>query len=99
MYVLVAERPTALSRVGQPLPIPGGFPASMVWVDPEDLADDAAVEPLYHRSAIPRGLRVFGPFETYEEGELAAAALAAEGDYWVIPLDSVTTEEQEQPEQ
>ncbi|HEY6061042.1 MAG TPA: hypothetical protein VIV10_10685 [Gemmatimonadales bacterium] len=75
---------------------PCAYPASMVWVDPEEVESEAEDGERGRDSGIrQRGMRVFGPFETYEEGEHAATMLAADGDYRVIPVDPVATAELE----
>lgn len=91
MFVLVTDVSTA--RLAPNLPrSPCAYPASMVWIDPEELESEPADdEPSRDLRIRHLGMRVFGPFETYEEGELAAAMLAADGDYRVIPLDPVAT--------
>lgn len=94
MFVLVTD----VSRPSPDLPrSPSAYPASMVWVDPEELESETVDDERSHDLGIPHlGMRVFGPFETYEEGELAAVMLAADCDYWVIPVDPVATAERQQ---
>lgn len=95
MFVLVTDVST--SRLAPDLlRSPCAYPASMVWVDSEEPESEPADDERSRDSGNrQRGMRVFGPFETYEEGELAATMLAADGDYRVIPVDPVATAELE----
>ena len=90
MYVVVTDDSTRHSEPAL-LPTFRVDPASMVWADPdesqEDLEEDRRVETSH------LGMRVFGPFESYQEGKLAAALLARDVDCWVISVDPVTTAE------
>jgi hypothetical protein len=94
MFVLVTDVST--SRLAPDLLCsPCAYPASMVWVDPEEVESAPEDGERSRDSAIrQRGMRVFGPFETYEEGEHAAMTLALDADYRVIPVDPVATAEQ-----
>ena len=94
MFVLVTDVST--SRLAPDLLCsPCADPASMVWVDPEEVESDPEDGERSHDPGIrQRGMRVLGPFETYEEAEHAATMLAADGDYRVIPVDPVATAEQ-----
>ena len=96
MFVLVTDVST--SRLGPDLLRSAcAYPASMVWVDPEEVESEPEDGESSRGSGIRRrGMRVFGPFETYEEGEHAATTLAADGDYRVIPVDPVGTADQQQ---
>lgn len=93
MFVLVTDVTT--SRLAPDLLHSAcAYPASMVWVDPEETENEPEDGESSRDSGIRRrGMRVFGPFETYEEGEHAATMLAADGDYRVIPVDPVATAE------
>ena len=95
MFVLVTDVST--SRLAPDLLCsPGAYPASMVWVDPEEVESEPEDGERSRDSGIrQRSMRVFGPFETYEEGEHAATMLAADGDYRVIPVDPVAMAELE----
>jgi hypothetical protein len=96
MFVLVTDVST--SRLAPDLPrSPCAYPASMVWADLDEVESEPADDERSRDSGIrQRGIRVFGPFETYEEGEHAATMLAADGDYRVIPVDPVATADLEQ---
>ena len=96
MFVLVTEFST--SRLAPDLlRSPCAYPASMVWVDPDEVESEPADDERSRDSGIrQRSMRVFGPFETYEEGEYAATMLAAVGDYRVISVDPVATADLEQ---
>lgn len=96
MFVLVTDVST--SRLAPDLLCsPCAYPASMVWVDPEEVESEPEDGKRSRGSGIRRrGMRVFGPFETYEEGEHAATMLAADGDYRIIPVDPVATADLEQ---
>lgn len=93
MFVLVTDVTT--SRLAPDLLRSAcAYPASMVWVDPEEVESEPEDgERSRDSGSRPHGIRVFGPFETYEEGEHAATMLAADGDYRVIPVDPVATAE------
>jgi hypothetical protein len=105
MFVLVIGDAPWFPTSDLPLKTPGVDPASMVWVDPEDLGRDEEddVNPLQRdddaedrdTGASHFGLRVFGPFETFEEGQLAGTMLAMDADYRVIPVDPVATVERQ----
>ena len=88
MFVLVTDVSTS-DLAPDPLRSACAYPANMVWVDPEEEVESEPRDGEQHRKS-GRGMRVFGPFETYEEGEYAATMLAAGGDYRVIPVDPVT---------
>lgn len=94
MFVLVTDVST--SRLAPDLVrSPCTYSASMVWVDPEEVESEPKDSERSGDSGTRQGgIRVFGPFETYEEAEHAAAKLAADGDYRVIPVDPVATAEQ-----
>lgn len=95
MFVLVIDLSTA-RHAPDLLRSPCAYPASMVWVDPEEVESEPEDDERSRDSGVHRrGMRVFGPFETYEEGEYAATMLAADGDYRVIPVDPVATAELE----
>ena len=92
MFVLIIEDATTLPGLNLLHDTPGAYPASMVWADPEELENEAAVEAVGRGTRTRQaGVRVFGPFETYAQGELAALTLAPDADYWVIPVDPVAT--------
>lgn len=95
MFVLVTDVSTS-HLAPDLLRSPCACPASMVWVDPEEVESEPEDERSRDSGIRQRGMRVFGPFETYEEGEYAATMLAADGDYRVIPVDPVATAELEQ---
>ena len=94
MFVLVTDVST--SRLApDPLRSACAYPASMVWVDPEESESEPEDGERSRDCGIRHlGMRVFGPFETYEEGVLAATMLAADADYRVIPVDPVALAEQ-----
>lgn len=96
MFVLVTDVSTS-RLVPDLLRSACACPASMVWVDPEEVESESENDERSRDSGDrQRGIRVFGPFETYEEGEHAATLLAADGDYQIIPVDPVATAKLEQ---
>jgi hypothetical protein len=91
MFVLVTDDPTWHSKPDLRHPRPATVdPVSMVWVDPEELQEDEGDDAdTLQRESSHLNMRVFGPFETYEEGQLTAAMLATDVDYWVVAVDQM----------
>lgn len=91
MFVLVIDDSAWHSEPDLRLPRTATVdPGSMVWVDTEDLQEDEGDgADILQRETRYRGMRVFGPFETHEEGQLAASMLALDADYRVVAVDQI----------